>query len=177
MRVIIASMDIVSHGLYGGAAFVNKSKRSFLTAVWWGVFPDLIAFGTFFPIFIFRYGFHHERLAQLEPPAPELIPHYVHTIYNFSHSLIFFALAFGLVWFFLKRPAYEMLAWGLHIIMDIPSHTSIFFPTPFLYPFSSFTVNGISWGTPWFFFAYWGVLLVIYSILLLQRKKQILQKI
>lgn len=167
-------MDIVAHGLYGGAGFAHKSKKSFWTAVWWGIFPDLIAFGSFFPIFVWRYGFHREQIMRVEPPTIELIPRYVHIIYNFSHSLIIFALVFGLIWFFMKRPIYELLAWGLHILMDIPSHTNRFFPTPFLYPFSSFTVNGISWGTPWFFFSYWGVLIAIYGMVFLMRKRKTL---
>lgn len=164
-------MDIVAHGLYGGAAFVNTSKKSFWTAVWWGIFPDLIAFGVFFPKFVLTRGFHREEIMRVEPPTLDIIPQYIHTIYNFSHSLIIFALVFGIVWFFIKRPFYEMLPWGLHILMDIPSHTGAFFPTPFLYPLSSFYIEGVPWGTPWFFFSYWGLLIILYLFFFWLKKK------
>lgn len=164
-------MDIAAHGLYGGAGFVHKSKKSFWFAFWWGIFPDFIAFGLFFPIFLYTYGLDRQQIMRVEPPTLDIIPHYVLTIYNYSHSLIIFALVFGLVWILFKRPVYEMLAWGLHILMDIPSHSDAFFATPFLYPLSSFHINGIAWGTPWFFFSYWGVILCIYAGIFLRRRR------
>lgn len=45
-----------------------------------------------------------------------------------------------------------MLAWPLHILIDIPTHTAEFFPTPFLWPVSNFHVDGISWGNPFIFY-------------------------
>ena len=32
----------------------------------------------------------------------------------------------GLVWAILRRPVLEMLAWALHILIDIPTHQGIF---------------------------------------------------
>ncbi|MEK7673653.1 MAG: hypothetical protein AAB371_00450, partial [Patescibacteria group bacterium] len=40
------------------------------------------------------------------------------------------------------------LAWPLHILIDIPTHSVNFYPTHFLWPMSDFFVNGISWATP-----------------------------
>lgn len=162
-------MDIVSHGLYGGASFFNKSKRSFWTAVWWGVFPDLFAFGTFFPFYVWEHGFPP---VVGRTPSPELIPSYIHMLYNFSHSLVVFITIFAVVWWWRDRPLYELLPWALHILMDIPTHNNHFFPTPFLYPISSYYINGISWGTKWFFISYWIILIAIYVYLFQKRKKQ-----
>ncbi|MGB7949040.1 MAG: hypothetical protein WCH75_15250, partial [Candidatus Binatia bacterium] len=39
-------------------------------------------------------------------------------------------------------------AWGLHILVDIPTHSYKFFPTPFLWPVSGFEINGHNWATP-----------------------------
>ncbi len=164
-------MDIFAHGLYGGAGFVNKSKKSFWLAVWWGLFPDLFAFGIFFPLFVWKNGFHRPHVLATEPPTLSGIPNYIHVLYSLSHSLIIFLGVFLIVWLIWKRPVYEMLAWGLHVVMDIPTHTSAFFPTPFLYPFSSFYLNGIAWGTPRVFFSYWGVLLAIYLFQFLRRRR------
>lgn len=163
-------MDILAHGLYGGAAFVNKSKKTFWWAFWWGIFPDLSAFGLFFPTLFLTYGLRPNAIVRTEPPKLLDIPLYIQQIYNYSHSIIIFSLIFILVWALMRRPAYVMLPWALHIVMDIPSHTDAFFPTPFLYPLSSLHVNGIRWSTPWFFFGYWGLLAIIYGLQFWRRK-------
>ncbi len=166
-------MDTLAHGLYGGAAFAKKSKRSFWLAFFFGVFPDLAAFGLHFPVVFYnRFILNDPAYVRIEPPAAHMIPDYVYGIYNFSHSLVIFVLVFAIVWYIRKRPMYELSAWGLHILMDIPSHTHAFFPTPFLYPLSAFSVNGISWGTPWFFYSYWGILIGIYGYVFLSRRRK-----
>jgi uncharacterized SAM-binding protein YcdF (DUF218 family) len=50
--------------------------------------------------------------------------------------------------------------------MDIPTHTSDFFPTHFLYPLSNVHVNGMSWGSPWFMLLNYSGLLIIYGFLI-----------
>lgn len=57
-----------------------------------------------------------------------------------------------LLWLLFRRPVGEVSAWGLHILFDIPFHTSQFFPTPFLWPLSGLQVGGISWAEPVVFF-------------------------
>ena len=47
-----------------------------------------------------------------------------------------------------KQPVWELSAWGLHVVMDIPLHSADFFPTPFLWPLSEWTFNGWEWMTP-----------------------------
>jgi membrane-bound metal-dependent hydrolase YbcI (DUF457 family) len=104
-------------------------------------------------------------------PDQNLIPQFVHVLYNFTHSLIIFAFIFGLVWFFYRKPFLPLLAWGLHILIDIPTHSAAFFPTPFLWPVSDFMVNGISWGQPIIFYPDI-VLVVCYLIWWIKRKKK-----
>jgi hypothetical protein len=41
-----------------------------------------------------------------------------------------------------------LLGWVVHILMDIPTHSKEFFPTQFLWPFSTFSVNGFNWSRP-----------------------------
>ena len=164
-------MDIVAHGLYGGVGFINKGRRSFLTAVWWGIFPDLVAFGLFFPYFVWMRGFNRAEIMRVEPPVLEIIPGYIHGIYSFSHSFIAFLAVFLLIWVIRKKPVYEMLSWPLHIAMDIPTHSNAFFPTPFLFPLSSFTVNGVPWGVSGVFFSYWAVIALLYLMMYRRRKR------
>jgi membrane-bound metal-dependent hydrolase YbcI (DUF457 family) len=141
-------MDIVSHGLWGGIAFGRASRRTFWTAFAFGVMPDLFAFGPHFVASIW------DSLAGNggTPIGPRHghanIPGYIFAIYNVTHSLVVFALAFALVWAVRRRPWWPMGAWGLHVLMDIPTHSTRFFPTPFLWPLSDYRVDGISWGQP-----------------------------
>lgn len=160
-------MDIFSHGLWGGVALGRKSKKSFWTAFAFGVFPDAFAFGLPFShllLSLFRGG---RGEVVIQPGVGNAnIPHYVFTLYDISHSLVIFTVAFLLVWAVRKRPKripWEMLAWGLHIVMDIFTHSDKFFPTPFLWPLSDFHVNGISWGHPAIFIPNITLLLLAYG--------------
>jgi len=40
-------MDVVAHGLWGGALFLRQSRKLFLAALLIGMAPDLISFGVF----------------------------------------------------------------------------------------------------------------------------------
>lgn len=159
-------MDIISHGLWGGAGFYHKSRKSFWTAFTFGVMPDFLAFGWFFTTLLVNLGLGKINFTKFEPPVKDLAPQYVHTIYNFTHSLFIFAAVFIIVWIIFKKPMLEILAWGLHILMDIPTHNHAFFPTPFLYPFSSYKLDGISWASQPFFTINWIVLISLYSYLI-----------
>jgi membrane-bound metal-dependent hydrolase YbcI (DUF457 family) len=72
----------------------------------------------------------------------------VHHLYNVTHSLIVFLIAFLLVWFLLKRPLGELSAWGLHVLVDVPTHSYQFFPTPIFWPFFDWKFDGWQWSTP-----------------------------
>jgi len=139
-------MDILSHGLWGSLAFGRKNRRSFWMSFWWGIFPDLISFGFFFGGVALGF-FDHPPFGGGHPPSWE-IPRIIHILYNWSHSLVIFGAVFALVLFFLKRVPYEMLAWPTHIVFDIFTHTKDFFPTPFLWPISDYSVSLINWNDP-----------------------------
>lgn len=142
-------MDIASHGLWGGVGFGRNNRRAFWLAFFFGVAPDLFSFGVFFVARIFtnRFSFEHNG-----PPDLAIIPGYIFTLYNVTHSLVVFAVVCGLTWYFRKRLLIPMCAWALHIITDIFTHSDAYFPTPFLWPLSSYHFSGVSWGTPYIFF-------------------------
>lgn len=111
----------------------------------WGVLPDLFAFTIPFTAGIL--GFREIPRPDIEGSGPSVIHGtYIYQLYQISHSLLIFAIVFGLVWYFRKRPYIPMLAWPLHILVDIPTHTTRFFSTPFLWPFPHPHVNGIPWS-------------------------------
>lgn len=163
-------MDILSHGLWGGVALGRASRRSFWTAFAIGTAPDLFSFGLVFANGLLAHGldffngFGH-------PPDPALIPAYVHQLYNATHSLAVFAVVFGLVWLVRGKPFVELGAWGLHIALDIFTHSEEFFPTPFLWPLSDARVNGVPWSDPRIFFGNVFLLALLYAWLYLRRRK------
>lgn len=152
-------MDTLSHGLWGGVAFGRKKKIDYMAAVFFGAMPDIFSFGIYMVARIL--GFSPQLDWSKNHPTNDLVPTYVHHLYDITHSLIVFGIIFGLVYLFRKKPFWPLSAWGLHILMDIPGHSYSFFPTPFLWPISDFRVNGISWGNPIIFFP--NVILLIIS--------------
>lgn len=194
-------MDIFSHGLWAGAgaAFVNRSRiaarRKFrMQTGWtafWGMFPDLFAFAISFMALITLelLGLpmaHVPRPEDFEPAGdPRLLfgngnfnaseflfsrlPAF---LYHISHSAIIFLAVFGLFWVIRRRPALELSGWFLHILLDIPTHSSAFYPTPFLWPVSVFKVSGIPWSTPWFLVLNYFSLVLVYFWLLRGRKRK-----
>jgi hypothetical protein len=172
-------MDVVSHGLWSGAIF-NRSKHIW-RAIFFGVAPDVFSFGVFTVTYLFTNGFARPEYTHSEPPDPSLVPHYVYGLYNVTHSLIIFLIAFVGVSWLAKRMVWEMTAWGVHILIDIPTHSYQFFPTPFLWPISDYTFNGFSWGAPWFMVLNYSAIaftyVIIYYRMSAQRKRELARRV
>lgn len=164
-------MDIVSHGLWGGLALGRTSRRSFWTAFGFGTVPDLFSFGLVFANGLWVHGLDFFN-GMGHPPDPSLIPAYVYSLYNATHSLVVFALVFGLVWLVRGKPLMELGAWGLHIAVDIFTHSEAFFPTPFLWPLSDLRVDGVPWSDPRIFFSNVLLLAALYAWFFLRRKRK-----
>lgn len=184
-------MDIFSHGLWAAAAYkaVNNKKRLNLwKAAFWGVFPDLFAFTIGFVWILGNLAFGDLSFADLprpdlvEPASDELvfgngdiqntasfIARLTATLYHFSHSAVVFFVIFGVVYFVFRRPIWELGGWLIHIILDIPTHSYQFYPTPVLWPLSGWTFDGFSWGTLWFLIPNYIAIIIVYLLL---RKKE-----
>lgn len=159
-------MDVIAHGLWGGAAFFAQGRKQFLAGILIGMAPDLLSFGVFH---VTHPGWLTLRLAgQISgPPALTLLPPYVFHAYNITHSLIVWAVAFFLLWQLTKKPPWLLGAWLLHILCDIPTHSTSYFPTPFLWPLPTPFVNGVPWSMPWFMAANYATMLIVYGCLFL----------
>lgn len=164
-------MDTLSHALYGGVVFGRRSRFSYWLAFFFGMAPDLFSFGLFF-VTSFLGITEHPDWQSGEHPDPSHIPVFVHTLYDGTHSLIIFALVFAIVWAVRRRAFWEMLAWPLHILVDIPTHSSEFFPTPFLWPISDFHVDGYPWSRPEIFIPNVLLLIALYVWFWRKRRKQ-----
>jgi hypothetical protein len=165
-------VDIVSHGLWGGIAFGRKSRSSFWLAFVIGLGPDLLSFGILWVAAML--GVSEKPDFSHGTPPESSIPQYVHHLYNVTHSFIVFLIVFLLIWFLLKRPLWELSAWGLHVLVDVPTHSSAFFPTPILWPFFDWQFNGWQWTTPSILIPNFVLLLLLYAWYLSQpyRKKR-----
>lgn len=160
-------MDVASHGLWGGVLFGRENRRTFWQAFIFGVAPDMFSFGIFFVQRIYSRGFDFLS----GPPPVSIIPSYVSSMYNITHSLIIFAAAIFVVWILRKKILVPMFAWGFHVLLDIFTHSEKFFPTPFLWPVSDYTFDGISWGHPAIWYTNLGLLIVFYVLFWREKNK------
>ncbi|QGU00399.1 hypothetical protein SYNTR_1805 [Candidatus Syntrophocurvum alkaliphilum] len=154
--------DVISHGLWGGALF--GWRKNYWWAFGFGVMPDILTFG---PYAIYRLL--SGDLAYGRPAIGDYPP-WLFTMYDITHSLIIAGIIVFILFKLVPPIGYASLAWILHILMDIPSHSHDYFPTPFLYPISDFTVDGFysiyMWGVNWF------LLIIVYTFFFLQKRSQ-----
>jgi len=152
-------MDIITHSLW--ALILFKKLDLWWLVVLFSVLPDALPFIYTY----FNYFFHKDFILRFKNYFKTVwekkadisveklfggLPDHVKVIYNFTHSLILTGSIF-IILFFIYRPAsWYVLPWILHILIDISSHDKSSFATPFLFPFSSFTINGIRSTKLWF---------------------------
>ncbi len=163
-------MDIISHGLWGGAALGRNNRKNYMIAFVFSLLPDVFAEGIMF-LFLFL-GF--ENMPSWENGHPDIteFPVYAQNFYNTTHSLVVFAGIFLIVWIIRKKPYLLILTWGIHILIDIPTHSFDLFPTPFLWPLSDFKVNGIGWRDPVIMIPNILLLIGIYTFWYYKQKRQ-----
>lgn len=168
-------MDIFSHALWGGAVLGRKKRSDFLFAAAFSLLPDFFGEGVMFLLVIL--GLPH--MPGLEHGHPDIseFPIYAQNFYNATHSLIIFSLAFALVWMIGKKAFLPMAAWGMHIVIDIPTHSFKLFPTPFLWPLTNFRIDGIKWDSLMILIPNYALLAALYSAWFYKQwKKNILEK-
>lgn len=160
-------MDTLAHGLWGGVAFGRDTKKKFGWAFLLGMMPDFLSFGPFFVLWAIN-GFPNRTPG--EPPDPSLIPAYVYHAYNVTHSIVVWVAAALLLRKITGAFPWVFAAWLLHILCDIPTHTTKFFPTPYLWPLPTPYVDGFSWGQRWFMMVNYSVLAVAYLVFYFRRR-------
>ncbi|MBT4539373.1 hypothetical protein HOC32_03755 [Candidatus Woesearchaeota archaeon] len=161
-------MDIFSHVLWSIilGKIINIKTKLKVNLKWigfLGAFPDIFAFTLLFVVSIFTGSTFHPQ----DHGATQF--HWLFKVtellYSLSHSLVIFAIVIISIYIIKRKVLYVLLGWGLHIILDILTHTKEFFPTPFLYPLSNFLINGITWRQNWFLITNYIVLTTIFTYL------------
>jgi len=157
-------MDTLAHGLWGG--MLAGWRKRFGLAFLFGISPDVFSFGLWM---VFRAA---QGYVQKGKPPLHILPEWLDTVYSITHSLIIAAAVWALLWWLNRELAVPFSAWIVHILFDIPTHSHRFFPTPFLYPLSDFTVDGVSWGQRWFMILNYSALLVLALLWIMARHRR-----
>lgn len=179
-------MDIFAHilwanaGARGANAIAEKqgNKKFKISPFWTGFFgvaPDFFAFTIPFLIVIYNSIFGESSFSEFgrhhiaNPSGFDLAAY----LYQFSHSIIIFTLVFILVWVISRRPRWELLGWLLHILIDIPSHSAGFYPTPFLFPISDYKfLYGVSWANIWYMIINYSLLALVWFTILIKKLRK-----
>lgn len=167
-------MDYFAHGIWS-LIFFNKTKKPWI-AVLFGLLPDTLSWFIYMIYRLFTEGFGGK-------PDVLAIPNWMWTLYGISHSLFVAFSVIGIIYliahfYFKKKPIY-IWAWPIAILMDIPTHSRDFLPTPFLWPFFEWYFPGISWGQTWFMITNWGIITLILIYLIhknILKKNQVKQR-
>lgn len=157
-------MDILAHGLWTQLVFADSPTKTRWLAVALSVAPDALAF---IPNIIHSILARKLKLwirinTQTLGEVARVVPPWVYRIYDVTHSIPIWALGFGVTWLIMGSVPWVGFAWLLHILVDIPTHTKRFFPTPFLWPLSRFTVDGFPWESRWYLLGNYGSLVLMY---------------
>lgn len=129
-------MDPLTH-LFITRKMIGSEVRVLLA----GLAPD-VPFYLTYPIWLMKRGqFIGALLTNDWPPALR----WMQTLHHIFHSLpVLFTVA-GAIRFRKGYWPLESLAWGLHILVDLPTHSRRNWAPQFLWPLSTVTIDGLSW--------------------------------
>ncbi len=152
-------MDIVSHALWANLIFKESPIAQRSAVIVLSIMPDFVSFST---ITVKKFI---NRTMSFHRPIASAIPAQVIKLYNATHSLIIWVAIFLLLKIMgLSLLTLAFMGWGLHILLDIFTHTAHYFPTPIFWPLSKFHFSGISWSNKWFMAFNYGVLAFMYLV-------------
>lgn len=150
-------MDTFAHAAWSYIIFHNTQFP--ILAIFFGIMPDLFSW-----TIVMLYSLAKGR--KFGKPDINKIPNWAFPLYGITHSIFVFGTTVVLVYIFTKTiPAY-LWAWLIHILIDIPTHSRKFLPTPFLWPVSKWTFPGFSWGQKWFMITNWTAIIVCFILLI-----------
>jgi len=154
-------MDIVAHGLWTGAGLVFARRHSAIAThtacatVAAAVVPDLVHA---LPLLTWALFEGHDAMALLhayavaapgqEPSLPPWVMAASHHLHCVAHSaVVALVVTLACVWA-LRAVPIALYGWWSHIVIDVFTHSTEFYPAPVLYPLSDWTFNGVAWNAP-----------------------------
>lgn len=155
-------MDIVAHTLWAavGAAAIHRrrplSQATVMATLALAALPDVLHLLPIAGWWLFGDGsFAALRGYALaapgqEPGLPPLAQFWSHTLHCVMHSAPIAALVTAAVWVARRAFWIPLAGWWLHIVIDVFTHSAVYYLVPVLYPFTQRGFDGIAWTTPWF---------------------------
>ncbi|MDP3082943.1 MAG: hypothetical protein Q8N44_04525 [Rubrivivax sp.] len=158
-------MDILAHGLWAGVGIaalgrqVPVTRRTAVMTVSLAALPDVLQMlpvvgwwwlggGTFAAVQAFAIAVPGQE--PLLPAAVLFVSHHLHCT---VHSAVVAGLVTALVWRLRRALWIPLLGWWSHIVIDVFTHSAVYYASPVLYPFTERGFDGIAWNTPWFMVA------------------------
>lgn len=153
-------VDTIAHALWSFIIFRTLLPANYIwLAIFFGTMPDLFSWTIYAIYKIFKdHKFGKPNLRE--------IPKWAFTLYNVTHSVFVAAFLFSLIDLIFGYIPFYLWAWPLHILIDIPTHSRKFLPTPFLWPVSKWKFPGVSWAELWLFWLNW-ILIIVFLLLIL----------
>lgn len=151
-------MDTFAHAAWSFIIFHQTNLP--LLAVFFGIMPDLFSW-TIVMFYSLAKGMKFGK------PDMKKIPEWAFPLYGVTHSIFVFGIVALIVFLILGYFPIYLWAWIIHILIDIPTHSRKFLPTPFLWPLSKWTFPGFSWGQKWFMITNWSAIIIVILIIFL----------
>jgi hypothetical protein len=150
-------MDFFAHGFWSFLLFHRQRWKYW--AIFFGMLPDISSW------FIFSIYNMITNSVQWGAGHPDFsgVPNWTWTLYGLSHSVIVFMVVFALLYLIFRKIKWVIFPWLVHILLDIPTHSREFLPTPFLWPISTWHFPGFSWGQRWFMILNYSLLALGYT--------------
>lgn len=161
-------MDILAHALWTNLLFYEADTSTRIAAIALSVMPDIVPFAPTTIKSIFTPVKRDPSTGKVATDSLDFkFSLWAYRGYDLTHSIPNWLVFFGLFWWVLGSMPLAMFGWLVHILVDIPTHRRSFFGTPFLWPFSKYRFDGISWGERWFMRANYASLAALYVYLII----------
>ena len=166
---MMLAMDTLSHTAWGYATLRWRGPKEGWLGALAGAGPDLLYFIPSRIEQVVERGWSALTVGRDPaiwrsdgpPMPPELVEAY-HRYYVYTHSLVILALVLLVFLLFRRRSwCWFVVPYGLHILMDLPTHER--YLTPIFYPLSRWSFEGISWTDPRIFWPNLVALILVYA--------------
>lgn len=154
-------MDILAHALWARSGFAildrhhHVDRASIRWALALAVLPDVLhnlpvlawALSSGTPGDWWAYTV---ALPGKEPVLPAWVAQGAQQLHCLLHSALVAVVVSGMLYVARHHFWLPLLGWWSHIIIDVFTHSADFYPSPVLYPVSSWSFDGLPWNSIWF---------------------------
>jgi hypothetical protein len=175
-------MDILAHALWAGVGTALASRkfrverRSAVLTIALAVLPDAlqllpivwwVVFGAGSVAALNAYAMASPGLEPSMPPSVTFLAHHLHCL---MHSAVVAGAVTGVLWLIRRTLWIPLLGWWSHIVIDVFTHSTDYYPAPALYPITERGFDGLAWNLPWFLALNYAALSLTCLWLVLTRK-------